>query len=111
MAKKKKKEITINIDEDTIFKRNDEDFLNTEVDGETVMMNTLNGSYWGMNSTTTLIWSMLEKPLSFNQILNQLKEEFDVDEATCRKDTLQVLLGLNNLRIISIENNKTVKEK
>lgn len=109
MAKKNQKKAAaektvININEDTVFKRNDDNFLNTEVDGETVMMDTVSGTYWGMNTTTTLIWHMLETPLSFQQIISNLLKEFEVEEETCKKDTFQALANLVQIKILSVEN-------
>ena len=73
MAKKKKiRNIAIN--DDTIFYRNKEDFLSTEVDGEAVMMNVSDGTYWGLNETSTDIWNILEKPMKLSGVVeNYLK--------------------------------------
>ncbi len=102
MAKKVKK---INVTEETVFKRNEEDFLITEVDGEAVMMNVLNGSYWGLNGTSTEIWNLLEQPNNYVNIVQELLKIYDVDEDICRRQTLQVILNMCARQVLIIEKN------
>lgn len=104
MAKKKITPLKkIIIKDNSIFNRNEEDFLITEIDGEAVMMNTLNGSYWGLNSTTTDIWSLLEKPQTFQNIIEYLLKNYDVEEEICREQTISTLVKLLQTRILQID--------
>ncbi len=111
MAKKKIDTNTnkIFISEKSIFMRNTEDFLITEVDGETVMMNTINGTYWGLNSTSTDIWNMLESSKTLKDIISHLLKEYDVNEDICRQETIQVLVNMLQTKIIKIDNSNIEK--
>jgi len=98
----KEKNINININSDTVFKRLDDQFLVTEVDGETVIMNIDKGTYWGFNNTTTEIWNLLKKPIPFGKIIEQLLNKFEVSEDTCKLETMKILKDLHRLETISI---------
>ena len=104
MAKKNKKNtFKVTISNETIFIRNEDDFLMTEVDGEAVVMNIINGSYWGLNNTTTEIWNFLEKKASLQEIINMLLGTYEVEEATCRQETLRVIITMLQLNILKVE--------
>lgn len=85
MAKKQKDKPLF--EDHDILKRNNDDFLFTEVDGESVVMNVETGLYLGMNGVSTDIWHFMEKDLSFNDIVKKLINTYDVDEKVCRSDT------------------------
>lgn len=87
--------------EKDILTRNDDDFLCTEVDGETVIMNVNNGHYFGLNSVSTDIWKFLEKPISFESLIDKLLGEYDVKKEDCEKDTRPLLFQLLKFKIIS----------
>lgn len=107
MAKKINKDSSekkINLQLNTKLKRNEEDFLITEVDEEMVFMNAENGRYWGLNTSSTDIWNLLDHPKSLEQIVDLLLEIYEVDKATCQKETISVLIGMLNTNIIKLDN-------
>lgn len=91
-----------NFNNETIFSRNEEEFLCTEVDSETVMMHTETGKYYGLDKISTHIWQLLEKSTSTENIINRLVEEYEVEQATCEKDTKELLEGMLQLKMILI---------
>jgi len=112
MSKNKKQNtIKVTINDNSLFTRNEEDFLVTEVDGETVMMNVENGNYWGFNFTSTDIWNILEQPQTYQSVINKLLEVYDVDEPTCKKETLQVLVGMLQINALKLDNSKIEESK
>jgi len=90
-----------NFNKETIFSRNEEEFLCTEVDSETVMMHTETGKYYGLDKVSTHIWQLLEKELSLSGLVDQLIEEYQVERATCEKDTKDLLEGMLQLKMIN----------
>ena len=88
------------LSKDARIKRNEEDFLSTEVDGEAVIMNMESGAYFGLNSVTTDIWNILKEPISVQEVLDKIREVYDVEIAQCEEDTLPVLNQMNQLKII-----------
>ena len=87
----KQKEPKRIFEDDEILIRNNDDFMFTEVDGESVAMNVNSGVYFGMNSVTTDIWHLLEEERDYNNLIQKLIEMYDVDEETSRKDTRFVI--------------------
>jgi len=90
-----------NIENSTIFSRNEEEFLCTEVDSETVMMHTESGKYYGLDKISTHIWQLLENDLSLTNLVDQLIEEYKVERETCEKDTKDLLEGMLQLKMIN----------
>lgn len=89
--------------DDTILARNEEDFLCTEVDGETVIMNAETGQYFGFNTVSTDIWNHLEKSSSFSDLIEKLLSEYDVERKVCEDETRPVLAKMVKWKIISKE--------
>ena len=71
----------------TILARNPEIIAN-EIDDEIVMMSIEEGSYFGLNSIGSIIWQELEEAKSVESIISILLERFDVEEKTCREETI-----------------------
>lgn len=88
---------------ETVLTRNEEDFLTTEVDGETVIMNSETGHYFGFNSVTTDIWNHLSSPIAFKELIAKLIKEYEVEQETCEKETRPVLARMLQLKIIAKE--------
>ncbi|MEO0463971.1 MAG: PqqD family peptide modification chaperone [Pseudomonadota bacterium] len=55
------------------------DVVATDMDGETVMMDVNDGSYFALTGSGPLIWEKLEKPMQINELLTALGEEYDTD--------------------------------
>ena len=70
------------------------DMVFSHIDDEVVMMSIETGEYYGLNPVASIIWELLEKPNTFNQLIELLMNEFEIDESTCQKD---VTLFLNQL--------------
>lgn len=91
-------------EDDEILVRNNDDFMFTEVDGESVTMNVNTGVYFGMNGVTTDIWHLLEEEKDYNTLIQNLIEIYDVDEKTSRKDSRLIVARM-------IANKLIVKKK
>ena len=66
----------IKITPESIFQRNDVDFLFTEVDEETVLMNVKDNGYIGLNPVATDIWKILTKEKSLIKVVEDLMPKF-----------------------------------
>lgn len=88
---------------DFIYVRNEEEFLCTEVDGETVIMNTNSGSYYGFNSIATDIWKHLKDPITFEAMIDLLLKEYDVKRDVCVSDTEPLIKKMVQLNIVKAE--------
>ncbi len=92
---------TIDFGEREVLIRNTEDFLFTEVDGESVVMNVSTGAYFGMNEVCTRIWHAFDRELTFDQLIEVLLGQYQVDEDTCRTETQDVVGKLLKSQILN----------
>jgi len=63
-----------------------------QLDGELVLLNLDTETYFGLDKVGTTMWEALAAAPSVEVAFEQLVAQFDVDEATLRKD-LDSLLG------------------
>lgn len=62
------------------------DLVSTDMDGDTVMMSIERGEYYGIGGIGTRVWNLLEKPLTIEEIIQDICSEYEVPEATCQAD-------------------------
>ena len=72
------------------------------MDGDLVMMNITQGSYFGMNVVGKEIWNLLDKPRDEQELVALLLEKFDVDETTCRSEAGAFIQQLSKNNLIDI---------
>jgi len=99
-----KKEIT----PDTILQRK-ADMLFNAIDGEVVMLSIENSEYYGMDKVGSRIWELLEQPLSLNDLVKKLMEEYEVSEEQCALDTLEFLRTLTEKKLLRILEEEVIK--
>ena len=56
------------------------------VDGQTVVVSPLDLRYHALNPTGTVLWDLLAEGTTLDQAVQRLLADFEVDEATCRRD-------------------------
>lgn len=94
-----KRDYGINLD--TVINKNLE-IDDTDLDGEKVMMNLDKGQYFMMNEVGSRIWEMISEPINVRDIINTLRDEYEVDEETCMDTVIEFLGRLDNADLISI---------
>ncbi|QQS42004.1 MAG: PqqD family protein [Acidobacteriota bacterium] len=65
--------------------------LCSDLDGGAVILNLANGTYFGLNSVGSFIWNALKEERSFEELIQLVGEEFDVEEETCRSEVQRFL--------------------
>ena len=94
-----KKDYGINLD--TVINKNLE-IDDTDLDGEKVMMNLDKGEYFMMNEVGSRIWEIISEPINVKEIISTLRNEYEVDEETCKDTIIEFLGRLDNADLISI---------
>lgn len=94
-----KRDYGINLD--TVINKNLE-IDDTDLDGEKVMMNLDKGQYFMMNEVGSRIWEMISEPINVRDIINTLRDEYEVDGETCMDTVIEFLGRLDNADLISI---------
>ena len=79
------KEKKINLETSVCQKK---DLFVTDIDGEKVMMHIDNGKYYAMNEVGSRIWDLIENPISVEQLIITLYNEYEVERSTCEKRCL-----------------------
>ena len=82
------------IDLDTVVVQTDGIF-SSELDGETVLMSLTQAAYFGLDSTSQVIWNMLAQPRRVGDLCDQLVADYDVDRSIVEQDVLDFLNELN----------------
>lgn len=70
------------------------DIISTDMDGDTVMMSIEHGNYYSISGIGSFLWELLLEPVTIEFLCQRVLDEFDIDEATCRSDTMEFLAEL-----------------
>jgi len=76
--------------------------VSSEVDGEAIILNFSDGTYYGLNAVGARIWGLIQEPRSFSAIRAAILEEFNVDEARCTADLKSILQDLTTRGLVEI---------
>lgn len=89
------------IEDSTILKRKTE-ILSSDMDGETVMMSVENSEYYSLSPVGTRIWQIVEKEISYKDLISQLMTEYSIDIETCKSDTEEFINELINKGLVEL---------
>jgi hypothetical protein len=78
---------------ETRLQRNPEQIF-TDMDGDTVMLNVEQGSYFGIGGTGNRIWELLAEPQTAAQLVTVICNEFEVEKAECESDVVNFCQSL-----------------
>lgn len=81
----------VNIDNDCTVKKT-ENFVETVVDDELVLLHIVNGQFYSLKDTGRTAWNLLDEHPRFGELVDAMRQTYDVDEETCRNE-LQKLIG------------------
>ena len=82
--------------------RNERGLLSAEVDEALIGMSIEQGACYGFNKVGTRIWALLAEPIAINTICEQLLREYDVEEARCRTEVIELLSRLRHQNLLAI---------
>jgi len=77
-----------------------------EVQGELLLLNVIDGSYFGLNKTGELIWKMLDGTKTVPDIIEALKGRFNLGENTAKKHLNDFLRELKRYNLIEFPSSK-----
>lgn len=70
------------------------DLVAAEMDGEWVMMSVEQGRYYGVGGVGFHVWERLQLPVSFEELVQGVCAEFDVEPQRCREDLAAFLRAM-----------------
>lgn len=80
-----------------------QELLQSEIDGETIMMSIDNGKYYGLNTVASRIWEILKTEPLLSELVNKLIEEYEIEPTKCENETKEFLNNLIENKLIKIE--------
>ncbi|TRZ40746.1 lasso peptide biosynthesis PqqD family chaperone [Niallia circulans] len=61
------------------------------MNGEKVMLSISNGKYYNLGTTGGAIWELISTPITFDGIIVNLTEKYDVKKEECEKEVINFL--------------------
>ena len=69
-------------------------FVEAEVDGEILALNIDKGTCYGLDKVGSRVWALIAEPKRVSDVCKTLVSEYDVDDATCERQILDLLEDL-----------------
>ena len=91
-----------NIGPDTVVQRTSK-VLFSQVDDEFLGIDSEAGFCYGLNEVSARVWELIEAPISAASVCAALRQEYDVDDAVCRRDVIELLQKLSEAGLIRVE--------
>jgi hypothetical protein len=85
---------TIRLNERVVFR---------SVDGEGVLIDPADGTYFGLGTVGTRIWSLLQEQRSLPEVIEALTLEFECSERQCSNDLLEFLEDLAGRGLVTVK--------
>lgn len=79
----------------------------SDLGGDAVILNLKTGIYHGLDTVGARIWDLLQKPITVNDILDTLLQEYDVEPDRCERELVALLQKLAGAELIEVSNEKT----
>ncbi|MEI6285894.1 MAG: lasso peptide biosynthesis PqqD family chaperone [Bacillota bacterium] len=86
---------------DTIIVANKK-VVTADMDGETVMLNVATGKYHSLGKTGSIIWELLQRQITVEQLIGELQNKYQVARQQCEAETLAFLDAMNKEGILEI---------
>ena len=86
----------------TRYKRNEGNFLISQLGSELVLMDTKSGDYLGVNVVGTQIWNLLVDSKSVTDLVTELTKQFEVSESQCLAEVEKFLYDLEKRKMVSL---------
>ena len=74
----------------------------SDMDGEKVMLSIEKGKYYNLGVLGGVIWELIESPITGDELVKQLLEEYDVDQKECEEEVLSFLNHLKDEELITV---------
>jgi len=78
------------------------DVVSCDLGGETAMLDMKEGVYYGLNEIGTIIWELIQKPITLQEIVDTIMEEYEVDEETCFADLTELVEQMAENKLVEI---------
>lgn len=73
------------------YQRSSDSVFHTEVDAGVALLEPTSNTYYLLNATGSVVWSILEDRVTIDDICNAVAERFDVTKDQCKKDVVDLV--------------------
>ena len=70
--------------------------VSCDLDGEAAILNIKDGVYYSLDPVGAKIWNLIQKPMSLNDVVEMILDEYDVDKDQCKGDIFELIEELLN---------------
>ena len=78
--------------------------ISCELEDEAVVLDLKGGIYYGLNAVACRVWELVQKPCTVSEIRDSLLAEYEIEEAACTHDLLDLLGQLQKWELIELRN-------
>ena len=79
------------------------DVLFQELEGQAILLNLVNETYYGLDDVGSRIWQLLNEYNGETElVLHRMLVEYDVDEESLRTDMINLLADLTKAKLITL---------
>ncbi|CEL25014.1 PqqD family peptide modification chaperone [Methanobacterium formicicum] len=78
------------------------DVVSCDLGGETAILEMNEGVYYGLNEMGTVIWELIQKPITLQEIVNSIREEYEVDQKTCFDDLSELIEQMIKNKLVEV---------
>ncbi|NEP27986.1 PqqD family peptide modification chaperone [Moorena sp. SIO3I6] len=76
--------------------------LSADLTGETIILNSKSGVYFGLNAVGASIWNLIQEPKTVNEIRDAILAKYQVEPEQCESDILALLQELQTEGLIEV---------
>ena len=87
---------------DSVLQRIDIDVVETDFDGDVVLMHIDHGKYYSLNATSSDLWRWLATPTKIQNLVTQLHEKYNCSQEQSFQDILLFLDQLVDLKLVHV---------
>lgn len=79
------------------------DHVSSELDGEEIILDLEDGTYYGLNEVGADIWALLDAPRRVADICGELHGAYDVEREVLERDIVDLLSEMHERGLIRVE--------
>ncbi|MBK8026176.1 MAG: PqqD family protein [Chloroflexi bacterium] len=76
--------------------------ISTEMPNETVILDVVNGIYYGLDEVGTFIWNQVQSPQTVQSLVEALLDEYDVTVDQAQRDAVRLLSELQGIGLVHV---------
>ena len=96
------------ISENTVISVADKHISGELLDDEVAILNMKDEVCYGLDQVGYRIWSLIQEPITFSEIIQTLLAEYDVEHQQCVEDVLALLEEMLSKGLIEIQNGEAL---